>query len=65
MICPYCQREMRRGELTADGGRGITWWPSDDPSWNRAIVAKSTLLPSKAEAYYCEPCRKIILDTET
>ena len=62
MICPYCQQEMQKGELTGDGRRGITWWPSDGPSWNRVIVAKSALSSSKAEAYYCGPCKKILID---
>ena len=63
MICPYCGQEMRRGMLTA-GSRGITWWPSDGPSWNRVLVAKNALWQSKAEAFYCGSCHKIILDTE-
>lgn len=62
MICPYCQSEMQKGELTADGGRGITWWPSDGPSWNRVIVAKNALWQSQAEAFYCGTCKKILID---
>lgn len=62
MICPYCQSEMQKGELTADGRRGITWWPSDGPSWNRVIVAKNALWQSQAEAFYCGTCKKILID---
>lgn len=62
MICPYCQSEMQKGELTADGRRGITWWPSDGPSWNRVIVAKNALWQSQAEAFYCGSCKKILID---
>ena len=62
MICPYCQQEMQKGELTGDGRRGITWWPSDGPSWNRFIVATNALSQSRAEAFYCEPCKKILID---
>ena len=64
MICPYCQAEMQKGELEGDGRRGITWWPSEAPSWDRVIVTKSRLTQSEAEAFYCESCRKIILNTE-
>lgn len=64
MICPYCQAEMQKGELEGDGRRGITWWPSDGPSWNRVLVAKNAFWQSKAEAFYCGSCHKIILDTE-
>lgn len=62
MICPYCQQEMQKGELTGDGRRGITWWPSDGPSWNRVIVAKNALMQSQAEAFYCGTCKKILID---
>ena len=61
MICPYCQSEMQKGELTADGRRGITWWPPDGPSWNRVIVAKNALWQSQAEAFYCGSCKKILI----
>lgn len=64
MICPYCGQEMRRGMLTA-GSWGITWWPSEAPSWDRVIVTKSRLTQSEAEAYHCASCHKLILDTET
>ena len=62
MICPYCQEEMQKGALTGDGGRGITWWPAEAPSWNRVIVAKSVF--TKPEAFYCGTCKKILIDME-
>ena len=63
MICPYCQSEMRKGELTGDGRRGVTWWPAECPSWNRVLVAKSTLSEFKVETFYCSACQKMIIDT--
>ena len=62
MICPFCQAEMQKGSLSGDGRRGITWWPAEGPSWNRVIVAKNALWTSEAEAFYCEPCKKIVID---
>ena len=62
MICPYCRQGMQKGELTGDGRCGITWWPSDGASWNRVIVAKNALSQSRAEAFYCESCKKILID---
>ena len=62
MICSYCQQGMQKGELTGDGRRGITWGPLDGPSWNRVIVAKNALSQSRAEAFYCESCKKILID---
>lgn len=53
---------MQKGHLSGDGRRGITWWPLDGPSWNRVIVAKNALSQSRAEAFYCESCKKILID---
>jgi hypothetical protein len=65
MVCPYCNWEMERGVIVCDGRRRPSWF-SDSRS--KAVAIKkfnvaSLLTTYKIEAFYCEGCRKIILDT--
>lgn len=66
MVCPYCDWEMEKGVIVCDGRRRPTWFSSQE---DRAVeLAKfgvvSLLTTYKIEAFYCQPCKKIIIDTE-
>lgn len=64
MICPYCKREMEAGVIVCDGRRKPSW-----SSENRYVPLADFNLVSlfstyKVEAFYCQPCQKIVLDTK-
>lgn len=72
MKCPYCNKEMKLGCIEADnllswtpGGEsrsGVTRW-SKSP--NSIVLAKYNLLsPASVDAYYCDNCEKIVIDTD-
>ena len=72
MKCPYCGNEMRFGRIKADQllswtpdgeyDRGVTRW-SKSP--NSVVLAKYYgLMAAIVHAYYCEYCKKIVIDLE-
>ena len=63
MICPYCNREMERGIIEA----------KSQPIWTKRqkisifkrkdeIALSNVMSTEYSAAYYCENCRKIIVD---
>lgn len=70
MKCPYCNAKMKSGQIKADnllsgkpeGERsvgGTRWAKSPD----RIVLAKYFLLaPASVDTFYCEQCKKIIID---
>lgn len=72
MNCPYCGKEMRLGQICA--GNLLTWTPDGEHArggtrWakspNSIVLAKYYLLTQAAvDAYYCEECKKIVIDVE-
>ena len=71
MKCPYCGEAMAPGRIEADNL--LQWIPDGERArgstrWARAphgvVLAKYALLaPAAAEAYYCAPCGKVVIDT--
>ena len=70
MKCPYCSKEMRLGQICADNllswtpdgesASGVTRW-SKSP--NSIVLAKYYVLAqASVAAYYCEECKKIVID---
>ena len=70
MKCPYCYKEMMIGQINADNllswtpegesARGGTRWAK---SPNSIVLARYYLLaPASVDAYYCEVCKKIVID---
>lgn len=70
MKCPYCDREMKLGTINAsnllswtpdgESASGITRWAK---SPNAVVLAKwYGLIDASIEAFYCEECKKIIID---
>lgn len=72
MKCPYCNKEMRLGQIQADNL--LSWTPdgervSGGTRWARSpnsiVLAKYFLLtPAAVDAYYCDQCKKIVIDIE-
>lgn len=72
MKCPYCGKEMRVGQISADNL--LSWTPDGEHAsggtrWakspNSIVLAKYYLLaPASVDAFYCEDCKKIVIDVE-
>ena len=72
MNCPYCDKAMQKGILSGDGRSNVTWHSGNSKvsAFDRMLgigkvtAAKHTLSSFFIEADYCEPCRKMIFDTD-
>ncbi len=72
MECPYCNRNMSPGSI--DVHDTLSWSPEGETrkgntrfaiSRNGILLAKYYLLVSASkEAFYCDHCKKIIMDVE-
>lgn len=70
MKCPYCNAEMRLGQIQADNL--LSWTPDGEKvvggtRWAKAansiVLAKYYLLsPASVDAFYCDKCKKLIID---
>lgn len=71
MICPYCNREMRKGRIW--GARNLMWLPGQEkpPPFgdngfmlrNKSPYRWSWLIDkTEIDSHYCEFCQKIITD---
>lgn len=69
--CPYCEGEMKKGCIEADGRSGIIW--QDGERIKRNFISKflkedyimlkgKGFIKTRVEAEYCEVCRKIVID---
>lgn len=69
-VCPYCEEEMRRGFLT-NRGYQLKWMPDGEKEGITVFSGKEGIPLNrfcfarnhKIEAYYCEHCHKVIIDT--
>lgn len=70
MKCPYCQKEMRLGRITAsnvlawtpdgESASGFTRWARSE---NSVLLGKwYGLVDASVVAYLCDDCRKVIID---
>ncbi len=72
MICPYCNKEMKKGVLSGDGRSTVSWKEGDKKAnfWDKiggvcnVDAMKYTLATFSAEAHYCPDCKKMIIDTD-
>lgn len=70
MKCPYCGKEMQLGRICADNL--LSWTPDGESAsgatrWSKSpnsiVLAKYYLLaPASVDAFYCEDCKKIVID---
>ena len=66
MICPYCGKEMQKGNIFS--GDFIRWWPEGAdrfitiPEEEGAVRLHTggIVTSAKAESYYCPDCRMVI-----
>ena len=75
--CPYCNREMDRGYINCRGERGAAkvCWCTGDPGFLSDIMGElGVITAARAQnavgsaieipAYYCNACKKIIIETD-
>lgn len=66
MFCPYCGKEMQKGEIQTGnwGGRilnheeRVLWIP--EPECKKFVPKTSVSLKVNGEGYYCEACGKVV-----
>ncbi len=72
MICPFCNKEMKKGILSGDGRSMLTWKAGNKKAGfldkidglGRVTAAKRSLSSFTIDAYFCSSCRKMIFDTD-
>ena len=73
MLCPYCNQEMKDGNISCDGRRNLIFSPGDKPlGFADRIGGTGRLTAAKGNAWtglivkaqFCRPCQKIIIDTD-
>lgn len=63
MQCPYCNNEMPLGVLEFGMRSKVVWRPKGGQGEIKKIVVKPYDLGyDEIEAYYCDYCKKMILD---
>lgn len=67
MRCPYCSNEMEEGYIPSDR-YSLKWVSSDEKSksgfFSKKIKLHSILEDMSVDAFYCNSCKKIIIDLE-
>ena len=72
MKCPYCDGEMRHGQIFCDGRSGIHFQQADKKLtfWDQLAGVGKVITKGRRtwtiqiDADYCEKCRKMIFDAE-
>ena len=72
MKCPYCNSDMKLGQIEADNL--LSWKPDGEKSiggtrWakssNSIVLAKYYMFtPASVDGFYCDNCKKIIIDVQ-
>ena len=72
MKCPYCNAELKKGEIVSS--HGMIWYPEEtaDSATGRILLTKvgvkgfwkAVQEGFSVEAHYCEACKKFILPLE-
>lgn len=70
MQCPYCKDRMRKGYIQSSDR--LSWTPIEEDffalfkwskSKNGVKISDFNFPYSRTEAYYCDKCKKVIIDT--
>ena len=72
MNCPFCEKEMKKGVLSGDGRGKVRWNEGDErPSLIDRLsekgcvtTAKYTISNFTIESFYCDSCKKMIIETD-
>lgn len=64
--CPYCQTELEKGALCG-GKYPMKWYRKDAPFFENTLMFGGEPISgeSRIEAYRCNNCGKIIVDTDS
>ena len=70
MICPYCNKEMKKGYISQQSlFIPLTWFPNKKKGimYKKSETVKLTasLKGGEVSAFYCGDCEKIIIDTSS
>ncbi len=66
-ICPYCNKEMELGFIHGDR-YALKWVPENKNKgpmlqwFSKGIKLTQPLINPSIESYYCDECKKIIID---
>lgn len=67
MKCPYCSNEMEEGYIPSDR-YSLKWVSYNEksqlPFFNKRIKLHSILEEMSVDAFYCNSCKKIIIDLD-
>ena len=68
MNCPYCDKEMQKGVIVANAKWSVVWKAEDEHGIvndeGKVKLSKAPWLgPCEIEAFYCDDCKKMIIDT--
>ncbi len=66
MNCPYCKAEMTKGVICGDR-YALKWIPGENSytpfhQLKKGIKLTNFLDSNSVESYYCEVCKKIVID---
>lgn len=72
MKCPFCEKEMKKGILYGDGRSGVHWNEGSKKvpaleamvGKGRVTAAKYTLVSFTIESFYCDSCKKMVIETD-
>ena len=70
MICPYCNKEMKKGYISQQNlFIPLTWYSNEKKGVmykkNETVKLTAALKGGEVFADYCPECKKIIIDTST
>lgn len=70
MLCPYCSKEMTKGQITQDR-YALKWVPAeksrgflDFTPLVKGIKLTSALDNVQVKVFYCPDCRKFLIDQD-
>jgi len=72
MTCPFCGKEMQKGIMSGDGRSRVFWKAGDRKATladritgvGEVTAARHRIGVFTIVTYYCDPCRKMVFDTD-
>lgn len=68
MNCPYCDSKMKKGYILSPYALAKWYAENEKPRWNplrnsgTRLSKNNVLRVQKIVSYYCERCKKIVID---
>lgn len=63
MQCPFCKEDMMVGSIKQDR-YALKWIPKGAKPFTKGIKLTSMLTNIAVKVFYCEKCRKFIIDQD-